>query len=124
MGLGEPGDAVGLTDASEEPIHLGFLSLPVEIQDACMAEPEPSGRTRIEIVADDLDREVQVDYDADMAYFQLLPRRAGQVARSVKIGTSVIADYTAGGELVGAEVFLVNAAVLPATVAYLQVLLR
>lgn len=87
----------------------------------------PSGRTRIEIVADDLARDVEVDYEADMAYFDLQSDkpRGGRVSWSdVKNeDRSLIVDYDADGAMVGVEVFLVNAAVRPVTIAALKRLL-
>jgi uncharacterized protein YuzE len=107
---------------TDEPIHLGFLSLPAEIQDACTVGPEPSGRTRIEIVADELGRAVKVDYEAGMAYFKV---RHGRFAwNDVKQeDKSLIVDYDADDNLLGIEVFLVNAAIRPVTVAALKRLL-
>lgn len=75
------------------------------------------GRTRIEIVADHLGRTAEIDYGADMAYIEV---REGVVARTdVKLE-----DYDKNGELLGIEVFLVQAAVHPETVAALIRLLR
>lgn len=103
---------------------IGFLSLPAEIQEACMAEPEPSDRIRIEIVADILGREVQIDYEADMAYFEV--RKHDGVAWSdiKQEDESLIVDYDENDELLGIEVFLVQAAVRPVTVAALTRLLK
>jgi len=105
-----------------EPIDLGFLSLPQEIQDACMAEPEPSGRTRIEIVADDLGRELKVDYEADMAYIKV--RKGKWAWNDVKQeDRSLVLDYDEDDNLLGVEIFLVNAAIRLQTVDALKRLL-
>jgi uncharacterized protein YuzE len=108
---------------TDEPIHLGFLSLPAEIQDACTAEPEPSGRTRIEIVADELGRAVEVDYEADMAFFTLHPIGPGEVDRTWEVNDGVLADFDASGRLVGVEVFLVHGCVLAEDLVELKQLL-
>jgi uncharacterized protein YuzE len=109
---------------TDEPaLDCGFLSLPQDIQDALTAEPEPSGRTRIEIVGDDLGREVTVDYEADMAYFELCSRPLSEPPRTVEITDGVVADYNAAGELVGVEVFLIDGAVLAEDVAAVKRLL-
>lgn len=103
----------------DEPIHLGFLSLPQGIQDALCAESEPSGRTRIEIAADDLGLDVDVDYEADMAYIPIRrPRHF--VDRSREVGPSVRADYDVDGRLLGVEVFLRDATVGPEAVADIE----
>lgn len=99
-----------------EPVwDFGYLSLPAEVQAAIEAGPPPSGRIRIEIVADELGRQVGTDYEADMAYFTV--RAHDGVARSdvKQEDNSLILDYDEFDELVGVEVFLVNAAILPRT---------
>jgi uncharacterized protein YuzE len=104
---------------TNEPTNLGFLSLAQEIQDACVAEPEPSGRTRIEIVADDLGLDVEVDYEADMAYIPI--RQAPHfVDRSLEVGPSVRADYDVDDRLLGVEVFLRDVTVGPEAVADIE----
>lgn len=108
--------------SSDAPLDCGFLSLPADIQDALMAGPEPSGRTRIEIVADDLGVTAKVDYRADMAYIDVQDglfawNDVGQEDKSL------ILDYDEDDQLLGIEIFLVNAAIRPVTVEALRRLL-
>lgn len=139
---------------TEPALDCGYLSFSPELQAACEADycrvcgnpkgpdcetaefyADPAncepvgpprrrhGRTRIEIVADHLGRTAEIDYDADMAYIEV---REGVVARTdVKLeDQGLILDYDENGELLGVEVFLVQAAVHPETVAALVRLLR
>lgn len=108
---------------TEQPLDLGYLSLPAEIQAACEAGPPPSGRIRIEIVADMLDVPVAVDYEGDMAYVKI--RDGNHYRCNVKLeDQGLITDYDEQGNLLGVEIFMVRAALRYETVAALTRLLR
>ena len=107
---------------SEEPLHLGYMSLAPEIQAMCEAGPPPSERIRIEIVADELVVEARVDYEADMAYIKIREGRFSwnDVKQEDK---SLIIDYDEEDNLLGIEIFLVGAAIRPVTYEKLKELL-
>lgn len=106
-----------------EPVwDCGYLSLAPEIQAACEALPPESDRVRIEIVADELGVTAKIDYEADMAYINV---QDGLFAwNDVKQeDKSLILDYDEDDNLLGIEIFLVNAAIRPVTYEKLKKLL-
>lgn len=107
-----------------EPLDCGYLSLPPEIQAACEAGPPPSDRIRIEILADRLGYDAKVDYEADMAYIKVRDHDTVYRTDSTLEDRSIITDYDEDGNLLGVEVFLVQAAIGPDTVTALKRLLE
>lgn len=85
------------------------------------------GSTRIELIADQLGHPVKVDYEADMAYIEVVPRPrpAGCVVctDTTYKDDGVLVDYDADGAMLGIEIFLRHAAVRAETVAVLRELL-
>lgn len=99
-----------------------FYADPVNLAPVGPGQKRCGGRIRIEMVADMLEREAQIDYDADMAYIKI---RDGEHYRcDVKLeDRSLITDYDEQGNLLGIEIFMVRAAIRYETVAALKRLL-
>lgn len=110
---------------SNDCVAAEFYADPVNLMPVGPGRGRCGGRIRIEMVADMLEREARIDYEADMAYIRVRPTPEGGVYRTdVKLeDRSLITDYTEDGELIGIEIFMVQAAIRYETVAALKRLL-
>jgi uncharacterized protein YuzE len=80
-------------------------------------------RTRIEIVADVLCFEARVDFDADMAYIDVIPHESVSRTSLEYEEEGLLVDYDDHEKMIGIEVFLVNGTVSPAAIKTLKRLL-